>query len=587
MSDVDQLTSHVTRVSGFQSGVGETLTSSVSGDEVFQHRKAFTEVGNNRALDDFAGWLGHQTTHTAELFDLRLVTPCSGIDHHEEWRCLFLAFVVLDLAIERVGDGVGGLGPNVDDLLVALAVGDDAVAVLFGDFFDFFVSLGDDLWLFLGDDHVDDTNGGTRTGCFAETEVFELVENLNGLRLARNLIAAPDDVADLLLADVVVDETNAFRPDFIETNATRSGFDDLTLAQGLLQRSELLEILGGEVFTLVAEDAVFAMVRVTNADPLVIVDLVGSERELDFRSAFEKWQVLLFFAILLGANACPCQVIRAENDVLSRNRHGTTGSRREDVVRREHQLAALHLGLDRKRNVDGHLVTVEVGVVGRTNEGVNADGFTFDELRLEGLDRKTVKSRRAVEKDRVTLGDFREDVPHFGGLAIDHLLGRAHGVAIAKLLEAADDEWFEQGERHLLGKTALAELEIGTDDDDGTTGVVDALAEKVLTETTTLTLEHVAEGFERTVASTRDGAAVATVVEEGVDRFLQHPLFVADDDLWSFEQQKVLEAVVAVDDATIEVVEVGSGETAAFEWHQRTKVRRDHRENGLDHPLRT
>ena len=559
----------------------------MGGDEILKHRETFAEVRDDRTFDDFAGGLGHQSAHAAELFDLGLVTPRTGIDHHEEWRCLLLAFVELDLAIERVGDGVGGLGPDVDDLLVALAVGDDAVAILLGDFFDFFVSLGDDCRFLLGDDHVNDTDRSSRTGRFAETEGFEFVEDFNGLRLAGNLIATPDDVADLLFADVVVDEAHARRPDFIETNAARSGLDDLTLAQRLLERSELLAVLVGEILALVTEDRVLAVVGVTNADPLVIIDLVGGEGELDFGGVFKEGHVLLFFTVLLGAGAGPCQVIRAENDVLGRNRHGTTGCRREDVVRREHQLAALHLGLDRKRDVDGHLVTVEVRVVGGTNERVNADGLAFDELRFEGLDGKTVKGRRAVEKDRVTLGDFREDVPDFGGLAVDHLLGRAHGVAVAKLLEAADDERFEQGERHLLGKTALAELEIGTDDDDGTAGVIDTFSEKVLTETTALALEHVGERLERTVAGTGDGATVATVVEQRVNSLLQHPLFVADDDFRRFEEQEVLEAVVAVDDAAIEVVEVGGGETSAFEWHQRTKVRRDHRKHGLDHPLGT
>ncbi len=44
--------------------------------------------------------------------------------------------------------------------------------------------------------------------------------------------------------------------------------------------------------------------------------------------------------------------------------------------------------------------------------------------------------------------------------------------------------------------------------------------------------------------------------------------------------------VVAVDDATVEVVEVGGGETAAVERHQRPQLRRDHRHHGQDHPLR-
>ena len=72
----------------------------------------------------------------------------------------------------------------------------------------------------------------------------------------------------------------------------------------------------------------------------------------------------------------------------------------------------------------------------------------------------------AVEEDRVALGDFRQDVPDLGGFAVDHLLGAAHGVAVAEFLEAADDEGFEQSERHLFGQPALAELEVRPDDDD-------------------------------------------------------------------------------------------------------------------------
>ena len=235
--------------------------------------------------------------------------------------------------------------------------------------------------------------------------------------------------------------------------------------------------------------------------------------------------------------------------------------------------------------MDRHLVTVEVGVVSGTNQRVNADRLTFDEFRFEGLDRKTVKRGSAVEKDRVTLGDFRKDIPHFGCFAIDHLLGRTHGVAVAKLLEAADDERFEQRECHLLGKTALAELEVGSDDDDRAARVVDALAEKVLAETTAFALEHVGERLERTVAGTSDRATVTAVVEQGIDRFLKHALFVADDDLRSLEEQEVLEAVVAVDDTTIEVVEVGGREAATFERNERAKVGRDHRQDGLHHPF--
>jgi len=42
------------------------------------------------------------------------------------------------------------------------------------------------------------------------------------------------------------------------------------------------------------------------------------------------------------------------------------------------------------------------------------------------------------------------------------------------------------------------------------------------------------------------------VVEEGVDRLLQHPLLVPDDDLRGSELEELLQPVVPVDDAAVE-----------------------------------
>ena len=42
----------------------------------------------------------------------------------------------------------------------------------------------------------------------------------------------------------------------------------------------------------------------------------------------------------------------------------------------------------------------------------------------------------------------------------------------------------------------MVELELGTNDDDRTTGVIDALAQKILTEASLLALEHIAERFQ-------------------------------------------------------------------------------------------
>ena len=145
--------------------------------------------------------------------------------------------------------------------------------------------------------------------------------------------------------------------------------------------------------------------------------------------------------------------------------------------------------------MDGHLVAVKVRVVSGADERVDADGLALDEDRLERLDRQAVERRRAVEQHRVALRNFLEDIPHLRRLLFDHLARAANGVHEAEFLEAADDERLEQYERHFLGQTALVKLELGTDDDDGATRIVDALAEQVLAEAALLALEHVAQGF--------------------------------------------------------------------------------------------
>ena len=128
---------------------------------------------------------------------------------------------------------------------------------------------------------------------------------------------------------------------------------------------------------------------------------------------------------------------------------------------------------------------------------------------------------------------------------------------------------------------------VRTDDDDGTARVIDALAEKVLTEAARLALEHVGHGLQRTIARASHWAAMAAVVEQGVHSFLQHALFVADDDIRRAKLKQVLETIVAVDDATIEIVQVGGRKAAAFKRNERAKVWRDDRQHFEDHPFWT
>ena len=173
-----------------------------------------------------------------------------------------------------------------------------------------------------------------------------------------------------------------------------------------------------------------------------------------------------------------------------------------------------------------------------------------------------------------------------GATALDHALGRLDVLGQLGVDEPLHDERLEQLERHLLGQAALVQLQRRADDDDRTARVVDALAEQVLAEAALLALEHVGQRLERAVARTGDRTAAAAVVEQRVDGLLQHALLVVDDDLGRAEVEQSLEPVVAVDDAAVQVVEVGRGEAATVELHHRAQVGRDHRHGVEDHGAR-
>src|SRR5690606_16986147 len=131
LRNVHQTTGQVPGVRSLQRGIRQTLTSAVSGDEVLEYVQAFTEVRGNWRLDDGAVRLGHQATHTGKLTNLGCGTPRTGVGHHvhgvEGILLDFLALAVDDLLFRevghhRLGHFIVGLGPEVDHLVVLLAL---------------------------------------------------------------------------------------------------------------------------------------------------------------------------------------------------------------------------------------------------------------------------------------------------------------------------------------------------------------------------------------------------------------------------------------------------------------------------------
>jgi len=130
------------------------------------------------------------------------------------------------------------------------------------------------------------------------------------------------------------------------------------------------------------------------------------------------------------------------------------------------------------------------------------------------------------------------------------------------------------------------ELQLRTHHDHRAARIVDALAEQVLAEAPALALDHVGEALERALVGAGHRLAAAAVVEERIHGLLQHALLVPDDDFGRFQLEQALEAVVAVDDAPVEVVQVGGSEAPAVQRNQRSELRRQHRQHFHDHPVR-
>ena len=275
----------------------------------------------------------------------------------------------------------------------------------------------------------------------------------------------------------------------------------------------------------------------------------------------------------------------AKDDVLHRRTGRATVGGGEQVLRGQHQNSGFGLSLGAERNVNSHLVTVKVCVIHVTDQRVNLDCLTIHEDRLERLDTESVQGRCTVQKNRVLLNDLFEAVPNRRVHSVDHALGRLDVLGDLLLNQRLHNERLEQLKRHLLRNTALVKFQVRTDDNNGSSGVVNALTEKVLSEAAFLTLKHVAERLKGSGIGADDRAGSATVIDQRIDGFLEKSLFVVDDRFRCVDLDDLLESVVSVDDSAIEIVQVRSRKSTTIELDHGAKLGRDDRNDVQDHPL--
>ena len=211
LRDVDQAASEVAGVRGLESGIGQSLTSAVGRDEVFQHRQSFAEVGSDGRLDDFARGLRHKSAHTGELADLLFRSASAGVGH--DVNRVHLAFFVaaLHFAEHLVSNFFRNRRPDFDDLVVALAVGDGAVQVLLLNVDHLLLGVLHQDLLALGDDHVIDADRQAGARGELEAKLLDFVEHLDRDLESEAQVGVVDQRSDTLLLEQAVDVRHAFR----------------------------------------------------------------------------------------------------------------------------------------------------------------------------------------------------------------------------------------------------------------------------------------------------------------------------------------------------------------------------------------
>ncbi len=115
--------------------------------------------------------------------------------------------------------------------------------------------------------------------------------------------------------------------------------------------------------------------------------------------------------------------------------------------------------------MNSHLVTIEVGVEGRTHERVQLDSITFNQTRPECLNTLTVKRRCTVKKHVLAGNCLFENLPYLWYTVFDQAACTTDVEGELAREKTLDDEWAEEFKHHVLWKPAFIERQIRSHDD--------------------------------------------------------------------------------------------------------------------------
>ena len=468
------------------------------------------------------------------------------------------------------GNVIGCTVPDFDKPLGLFCCGNITICIFVVDFCNFCIGCCNDVLLFLWNDGITNRNGNGSLCRILKASCLDLIQHFGSGRCAVNLNATVDNLTQLLLANqernfqiklmlgiCTVYIAQILRNVFVKDQTANGTINNL--------RNPLVtNISGNPYFNLCV-----------NGNIAFIVSHEG------FVDIPENLAFALFAVLFHG------QVIRTQNHILCRNSNWTTVRRLQQVVRSQHQESCFCLCFCGQRQMDCHLVAVEVCVKCRAYQRVQLQSTTFYQYRFKCLNPQTVQRRSTVQQNRMSLDDIFQCIPNFRRSPVYHLSGTLNICNDLGIYQPLQNERLEQFQCHFFRQTALIHPQFRTNDDNRTTGVVNTLTEQVLTESTLLALQHIRQGFQCTVIRTRNRSAVSAVVNQSIDCFLQHPLFVPDNDVRCIQFQHPLQPVVPVDDTAVQIIQVGGCIPSAVQHNHRTNVRRNNRNNVQNHPFRT
>src|SRR5260370_30093506 len=223
--------------------------------------------------------------------------------------------VVIEGAQHYAGNFITGVGPDVDNLIVTLAIGNNAFAVLLLNLPDLFVSIFEFGLFLFRNDHVRNPNRDAGLGCFGKTEFLQFIQRRDRFSRTSNLVTTPDNIAKLFLACGLVEESQLFRPNLVEDDTARCGLDNLRLS--------------------ISIGRLLAMIRILDPDPVVCPDAAFGHREFHLGSIRKEWKASLAITSC-GSPWILREIIAAERDVLGWRRDRLAPRRRDGVIRSEH-----------------------------------------------------------------------------------------------------------------------------------------------------------------------------------------------------------------------------------------------------------